>query len=130
MARGRKAGPTRMDLRRQSEAAEANEEEEIVEEEVDDDEAEESEEEEVDDEEVVKPVKKVKKVAVRKPRAVKEVRTRAIWVVLDNAGKRVKEFPYPQKAEAEALVEEKTEEKKSTFYIQLVKEALVEPKEK
>lgn len=129
MARGRKAGPTRMDLRRQGEAAEANEEEEIVEEEVDDEEAEESEDEEAEDE-VVKPVKKVKKVAVRKPRAVKEVRTRAIWVVLDNAGKRVKEFPYPQKAEAEALVEEKTEEKKTTFYIQLVKEALVEPKEK
>ena len=126
MARGRKAGPTRMDLRRQSEAAEAQEEE-VIEEEVDDEEVEEGDEEEVEEEAAV-PVKKVKKVAVRKPRAVKEVRTKAIWVVLDNAGKRVKEFPYPQKAEADALAEEKTEEKKSTFYVQLIKEPLGEEK--
>ena len=42
---------------------------------------------------------------------------KAVWVVFDNASKRLKEFPYPQKADAEKLLAEKQEEKKGTFYI-------------
>jgi hypothetical protein len=131
MARGRKAGPTRMDLRRQAEAAESKDKEK------DEDETEEEEAEEADDEggddDDEKPKKakaKPKKKAAAKPKAPskrtrtpKEVRMKAVWVVFDNAGKRVDTFPFPQKADAEELLAKKLEEKK-TFYMQLVKEPL------
>jgi hypothetical protein len=133
MARGKKGGPSRMDLRRQAEAAEARErdEEPVEDEEVEDgDEAEGAEDEGGDDEEAA-PKPKAKKAPAKKKttttkrtRTPKEVRMKAIWVVFDNGGKRVKEFPFPQKADAETLLAEKTEEKKGTFYLQLVKEPL------
>ena len=132
MARGKKAGPTRMDLRRQAEAAETKDKEK------DEDEAEEEEEEAEDaddeggDDDEEKPKAKAKpkpkKKAPAKPKAPskrtrtpKEVRMRAVWVVFDNAGKRVDTFPFPQKAEAQDLLAKKLEEKK-TFYLQMVKE--------
>ena len=148
MARGRKSGPSRMDLRREAEAVEARDkdEEKVVSEDDDEEDEEEEADEEAgeeeagdeeagdDDEEAPKPKKaKVKKKAEPKPkkapakrvRAVKEVRMKALWVVFDNGGKRVKEFPYPNKAGAEALLAEKMgEEKKGTYYLQLVKEPL------
>ena len=65
-----------------------------------------------------------KKPAAKRTRAAKEVRTRAVWVVFDNASKRVDTFPYNQKAEAAALLAKKLEEKKGTFYINLVKEEI------
>jgi len=52
------------------------------------------------------------------------VRMKAVWVVFDNASKRVDTFPYSQRAEADALLARKQEEKKGTFYIQLVKEPM------
>jgi hypothetical protein len=71
------------------------------------------------------PVKKVaKKATTKRTRTAKEVRTRAVWVVFDNASKRVDTFPYNQKADAEALLAKKLEEKKGTFYINLVKEEI------
>jgi DNA segregation ATPase FtsK/SpoIIIE-like protein len=147
MARGRKGGPSRMDLRREAEAVEARDkdEEKVVSE---DDDEEEDEEEEADeeageagdaddeggddDEDAPKPKKakkkaepKPKKAPVKRTRAVKEVRMKALWVVFDNGGKRVKEFPYANKAGAETLLAEKMgEEKKGTYYLQLVKEPL------
>ncbi len=161
---GRKAGGgrSRMDLRRQSDAAEAREGGAEVEEvEADDEEEDEDEDDEADadGEEVAEeeagadddagdddgddddedgPKKKKKKAKVkappkvkvkkapakRKPKAVKEVRQRAIWVVFDNASKRVGTFPYPQKKEAEELMAAKMEEKKTTFFIQLIKEPI------
>lgn len=141
MARGRKAGPTRMDLRRQAEAAESKDKEKV---EGETEEAEEEEEEPEDadaadddggDDDDEKPKKakakaKPKKKAPAKPKAPskrtrtpKEVRMKAVWVVFDNAGKRVDTFPFPQKADAEELLAKKLEEKK-TFYLQLVKEHL------
>jgi hypothetical protein len=125
MARGKKGGPSRMDLRREAEAVEARkdegEEEEAAEEEAD----------EGDDEEAPKkkaaPKKKPaapKKPAAKRVRAQKEVRHRAVWVVFDNASKRIETFPFNQKDEAEALLARKQEEKKGTFYINLVKEPL------
>lgn len=134
----------RKTLREQSDAAEARETDEdaVAEDEEEEDEEEEAEEGDGaddegggdDDEDAPKPKKaKAKKKAEPKPkaktptkrtRAVKEVRMKAIWVVFDNSGKRVKEFPYPKKSDAEALLAEKIEEKKGTFYIQLVKEPL------
>jgi hypothetical protein len=142
MARGKKSGPSRLDLRRQNEAAEAQEveeEDEAEDEEADDEEeaAEESDEAEAgddegDDDEAPKPKKKAapkKKAVAKKPAAkrsrVKEPpRMRAIWVIFDNGSKRVKEFPYAQKADAERVLAEKQEEKKGTFYLQLVKEPM------
>ncbi len=88
---------------------------------------------EAGDDEEERPKKKAKKVPVKKAakkpaakrtRAAKEVRTRAVWVVFDNASKRVDTFPYNQKADAEALLAKKLEEKKGTFYINLVKEEI------
>jgi hypothetical protein len=76
-----------------------------------------------------KKVAKPKKVAApkkKRTKAVKVVRQRATWVVFDNSSKRVGAFPFPQKAEAEALMAAKIEEKKTTFYIQLVKEPIEE----
>jgi hypothetical protein len=124
----RKRTLNRADLRAQAEAAEAREkDEEEVEEEA---EEEEGGDDEGDDEEAPKakkaPAKKApaKKAAPKRTRAPKEVRMKAIWVVFDNASKRLKEFAYPNKAEAEAFLAEKIEEKKGTFYLSLVKEPM------
>ena len=153
MAKGRRS---RMDLRREAEAVEARKRDEDVEvEEGEEDEEEEDEEEEDaegdaeaegdadaegdseddgDDEE--RPKKKAKKAAPKKAatkktttkrsRAAKEVRTRAVWIVYDNGSKVVDKFPYNQRADADALLAKKLEEKKGTFYINLVKEEIKE----
>lgn len=153
--RGRKGGPSRMDLRRQNDAAEAREDEEKEvddEEEGDEDEDEDEEEDEAeadaesdaesgddedggdddddDDDDGPKKKKKkkkvVKKVVVKKPtkrKTVKEVRMKALWVVLDNSSKRVGTFAFNDKASAEELLAKKLEEKPG-FYIQLAKEPL------
>ena len=139
MAKGRGGrGPTRLDKRREADAVEARErdgEAEEQEEEVE----EEADAEGDDDEEGVKKKKKVakkkvaKKPAAKKPatkrsRAAKEVRRRAVWVVFDNASKEVDEFPFNQKADAEALLARKIQEKegKATFYMNLVKKEIKE----
>ena len=46
--------------------------------------------------------------------------------MFDNASKRVDTFPFNQKAEAEALLAKKLQEKegKATFYLNLVKEEI------
>lgn len=149
MARGRKSGPSRMDLRREAEAVEARERDDQSEddtEELEDDELEDDEEgddegegegddeeavaEDEDGEPIAKPKAKAKakkkaepkKPAAKRTRAAKVVRMRAIWVVFDNATKRVDTFPFNKKADAEALLAKKLEEKKGGFYLQLVKE--------
>ncbi len=141
-ARGSR-GPSRMDRRREAEAAEARERDEVTEEKEETEEAEEEEEveaesdaEEGDDGEEEKPKKKAKKPAkkaavakkpaVRRTRTAKEVRRRAVWVVFDNGSKEVDEFPFNQKAEAEALLARKIAEKegKATFFMNLVKKEI------
>lgn len=146
MAKGRKSGPSRLDLRRQSEAAEARDEEEVVEdEEAEDEDEEEAEEEEEaaddaggddDDEDAPKKKKpkakakpKAKKETVAKPkakrtRAAKIVTMKAVWVVFDNSNKRLGTFDFKDKATAEDLLAKKQEEKKGTCYMQLVKEEM------
>ena len=135
MAKGRGGrGPSRMDKRREAEAAEARERDEEPEEQ-----EEEEESEGEDDEEGGKkkkaPKKKaapkkpaVKKAPSKRSRAAKEVRRRAVWVVYDNASKEVDEFPFNQKADAEALLARKIQEKegKATFYLNLVKKEIKE----
>ena len=129
--------PSRMDLRRQAEAAEAREEEEETTEEAAEEEAEDADEPaEADEGEEAKPKKKkaaakkkapaAKKPAAKRTRTAKEVRMRATWVVFDNGSKVVEKFPYNQKADAEALLARKIQEKegKAVFYLNLVKEPL------
>lgn len=149
MARGKKGGPSRMDLRRQAEAAEAREPGEDEREEGDEEEAEEEEPEaEAEAEEgegdedgegkkkkkkapaKKKAAPKAKKPAAKRVRTKAEVRQRAVWVVFDNSSKPVEKFPYNQKDEAEALLARKIQEKegKATFYLNLVKEELKEEK--
>jgi len=138
MAKGRGGrGPTRLDKRREAEAVEAKEAGE--QEELSAEEGEEEAEAEGDDgdEEGGKKKKPAKKKAAKKPaapkkpatkrsRAAKEVRRKAVWIVYDNASKKIDTFPFNQKAEAEALLAKKIEEKKGTFYINLVKEPIEE----
>jgi len=118
----------RRELREQAEAAEARERSEDEDlDELPEDEEDESSEEDSDSEDSgddEKPAAKSKKKKTetkssppKRSKAVKEVRMKAIWVVYDNGGKRVKEFPYAQKADAEAFLNEKLEEKKGTFYL-------------
>jgi hypothetical protein len=135
--------PSRMDLRRQAEAAEAREgDEEKPEEAAEDEEAEDAEEapeaeaEADEGDEEAKPKKKkaaakkkapaAKKPAAKRTRTAKEVRMRATWVVFDNGSKVVEKFAYNQKADAEALLARKIQEKegKAVFYLNLVKEPL------
>jgi hypothetical protein len=127
----RKRTLDRRTLRDQTEAAEARErdEEEVQEAEDEEEEADESDAEEADEEEKPKAKKKpaTKKPAAKKRARVKDApRMRAVWVVFDNASKRIKEFPYPQKADAEKFLTEKQEEKKGVFYLQMVKEPIEE----
>ncbi len=63
----------------------------------------------------VKKVAAVKKPAAKRSRAPKEVRLRAVWVVFDNASKRVETFPYTQKKDAETRLEKKHVEKPSLY---------------
>ena len=80
------------------------------------------------DEKVAKPKKVVKKKApaVKRTRTPKVVRMRAVWLVLDNGSKPVQSFAFNQKADAEALIEDKNKEKKGGFYLQRGKEAIEE----
>ena len=149
MAKGRAGrGPSRLDKRREVEAVEAKEarkreegdEEEVeeeAEEEPDVDAESDADEGDGDGEEgkkkkkaaKKKPVKKASttgKPATKRTRAAKEVRRKAVWIVYDNASKKIDTFPFNQKAEAEALLAKKIEEKKGTFYINLVKEPIEE----
>lgn len=70
----------------------------------------------------------------RKPRAVtpkvarkgKAARMRVVWGVFSSSVQCVQTFPYAQKQEAEALAAKLTAEKKSIFFVQPVREPLVE----
>ena len=132
MAKGRGGrGPSRLDKRREAEAAEARgkEDEEEVEEEEAEGEADEGDDEESPKKAKKKPAKKPaapKKPATKRTRTPKEVRRRAVWVVFDNSNKVVGSFPFNQKEDAEAALAKKQEEKKGTFFLNLVKEEIKE----
>jgi hypothetical protein len=134
MAKGRGGrGPSRLDKRREAEAAEARgkgDEEEVAGEE------EEAEADEGDEDGEGKKKKAAKKKAPKKPagpkkptkrtRTAKEVRRRAVWVVFDNSNKPVGTFPYNKKHDAEVALAKKVEEKKGTFFLNLIKEEMQE----
>jgi hypothetical protein len=135
MAKGRGGrGPSRLDKRREAEAAEARGKGEEREDEVA--EEEEAEADEGDEDGEGKKKKAAKKKAPKKPagpkkpskrtRTAKEVRRRAVWVVFDNSNKPVGTFPYNKKHDAEVAMAKKMEEKKGTFFLNLIKEEMQE----
>ena len=141
MAKGRGGRPpSRLDKRREAEAVEAREHEGEEEAEAEPDAEAGSDADDGDDEDAPKTKKKKaapkpkkakappkpKKPSVKRVRTPKEEKHRAVWVVFDNASKRVDTFPYNQKADAEALLARKQEEKKGTFYLNLVKDPIKE----
>jgi hypothetical protein len=137
--------------RRETEAAE----EEDVEEEEDSDDEDEADGEEVEegeeadgesdaeidldeDEDAPKKKKKPakKKADVEKPAAKprksrstkRSQRMRVVWAVFNNSNNRVATFDYPKKGDADALAAKLTTDKKSTHFVQPVKEPMEEKK--
>ena len=148
----------RKELRADFDAAERKgDEEEVVDEDADDEDEDEEDEEEKgeegdeaaagdaegdedeDDEDAeAKPKKKkaakVKAPKVAKPksrsRAAKIVRMRMVWGVFNNSHQCVASFEYPKRKDAEAHAAKLTADKKNTHFVQPVKEAIEEKKEK
>jgi hypothetical protein len=128
--------------RRQADAENETEEEELEDEEEEDEDEEEGEEAEGDDEigddedEEGAPKKKKKKKVVAKvvkpkrTRAAKVVRMKVVWGVFSNSNQRVAVYEYPKKKEAEEHAARLTADKKSTHFVQPVKEPIEEKKEK
>jgi hypothetical protein len=132
MAKGRGGrAPSRLDKRREAEAAEAREKDDEREDEEEEEESAEGDEDEEDGKKK-KPAKKAAKKpaapkkTTKRTRTAKEVRRRAVWVVFDNSNKPVGTFAFNKKEEAEAALAKKVEEKKGTFFLNLVKEEIKE----
>jgi hypothetical protein len=129
----------RKDLRANAEAAErqAEDADELEDELPDEDEEDEADDEEVEadaDEEAPKPARKKpaakpKAAKPRKSRATKTARIKIVWGVFDNSNRRVAAFDYPKRAEADALAAKLTADKKSTHFVQPVKEPIEEKTE-
>ena len=80
------------------------------------------------------PKKKRKPAAPKEPkpkrtRTPKVVRQRVVWAVFNNSNARVKDFPYPQKQEADDYAKKLMTEKGTTHFVQPVKEPIEEKKE-
>jgi hypothetical protein len=140
----------RKDLRADFEAAErrkGEDEEEVEGEEGEEEEGDEAEEEEEKDEaedaagdeedEEEAPPKKKKPVKEPKPkakpksrsRAAKVVRMKVVWGVFNNSNQRVAVYDYPKRKEADDHAARLTADKKSTHFVQPVKEPIEEKKE-
>jgi len=115
----------------------AEEEEGAEAEESDEDEAEDSGDEEDDEDGEPKKKKKKKKVvkevkpkAKSRARTPKIVRMRVVWGVFSNSHQMVATFDYPKKSDAEAHAAKLTADKKSTHFVQPVKQAIEEKETK
>ena len=136
----------RKELRADYDAAERRQtdsEEEETEDEEEDGEGEDEEEAEGDEEvaegdeedEEGAPKKKPKKkkaapkeVKPKRTRAAKVTRMRVVWGVFNNSNARVAVYDYPKRKEADEHAARLTTDKKSTHFVQPVKEAIEEPK--
>jgi hypothetical protein len=131
----------RKDLRADYEAAERRKEEEVDEEEETDEEAdnededgeEDVEDQELDDEESTpkkrKPAKEPKPKTKPRSRSAKVMRMKVVWGVFNNSNQRVAVYEYPKRKEAEDHASRLTADKKSTHFVQPVKEPMEEKKE-
>jgi hypothetical protein len=93
-------------------------------------------EEDVGDEEEAPPKKKKKPAAPKEPkkakprsRTAKAARMKLVWGVFNNSNVRVATYEYRQKQEADEHAARLTADKKSTHFVQPVKEAIEEKKE-
>ena len=92
-------------------------------------------EEEAEGDEEEAPPKKKKPVKEPKPKAKPRTRTpkitsmKVVWGVFNNSNQRVAVFDYPKKKEAEDKAAQLTTDKKSTHFVQPVKEPIEEKKE-
>ena len=128
------------------EEAEVRTDEEEGDEEEDDEEGDEEEEEEGaaaegepaeegeegDDEDAPKKKKKPKPKPKAKPkrtRVAKVVRMRVVWGVFNNSHQKVAEYEYPKRADADAHAARLIAEKKTTHFVQPIKEPIEEKKE-
>ena len=119
----------------------AGDEEEGDEEEGDEEEGDEEEEEapadgeaaeegeEGEDGEEAAPKKKKPKAKPKRARVAKVVRMRVLWGVFNNSHQQVATYDYPKKDEAEAHAARLIADKKTTHFVQPVKEAIEEKKE-
>jgi hypothetical protein len=122
---------------RQKEEGELDESEELDEEEEEDEDEADGEadaEDEADEDEEDEAPKKRKKAAAKpkaKPRtrAAKVVRLKAVWAVFSNSNQRVATYEYPKRKEAEDHAARLTNDKKSTHFVQMIKEPMEEKKE-
>ena len=117
--------------RRQDEDQEVEDEVENEEEE-EEEEAEGDEEEAEEEEEEVVATKKKKpakpKATKSRSRAAKVTRMRMVWGVYNNSHQLVTTYEYPKKEDAVAHAAKLTADKKSTHFVQPVKEAIEEKK--
>lgn len=138
----------RKDLRNAYDEAERRKEEEDEVEEGEEEEAEDDEEEEGDDEEEpseddeeetdeeAPPRRKAAAKAKPKPkpktrsRTPKVVRQRVVWGVFNNSHQMVASYAYPKKTEAFDHASRLTTDKRSTHFVQPVKEPMEEKKQK
>src|SRR5581483_5242669 len=139
-----------LELREQFDAAERRKDEEELEEqaeeEEDEDEEEEEEEkeageagdedEEAESDEEEAPKKKKKKAAKpakeakpKRTRTPKVVRMKVVWAVFNNSNQRVATYEYPKRKEADEHAARLMSEKKSTFFVQPLKEPIEKEKE-
>jgi len=75
-------------------------------------------------------VKKVKVVKPKRTRTAKVVRMRVVWGVFNNSHQCVATYEYPKRSEAETHATRLTTDKRSTHFVQPVKEAIEEKKDK
>jgi hypothetical protein len=125
--------------RRQAEDEEEREDEEEADEDEGDEEEATAEDEEPGDEEAgdeeeappkkkKKPAKEPKKTKPRS-RTAKVVRMKVVWGVFNNSNVRVATYEYPKRQDAEEHATRLTTDKKSTHFVQPVKEPIEEKKE-
>jgi hypothetical protein len=134
----------RKEMRADFDAAERRAEDEEQDEEEGEGDEDEEEEGETDeeageaaDEEEAEAPKKPKKKAPAKPKATKSrsrtakvVRQRVVWGVFNNSNACVATYEYPKRKEADDHAAKLTADKKSTYFVQPVKEAMAEAADK
>ena len=88
--------------------------------------AEEEPEEEAPKKKKKAPAKEPKPKRVRTP---KVVRQKAVWVVFDNSNKRIATYEYPKEKEARDHAAKLQTDKRTTHFVQLLKEPMEEKKD-
>ncbi|GIW82891.1 MAG: hypothetical protein KatS3mg105_4698 [Gemmatales bacterium] len=129
--------------RRQRDDDEFDDEDEEIDDELDEEDGEEEDDEgdeentdEDSDEDADEGIKKKKAAAKAKTgrktrsKSSKSARMKMVWGVFNNSNVRVAVFDYPKRKEAQELATKLTADKKSTHFVQPVREPMEEQKEK